>query len=337
MSQPNARVWSHALDLPLYNRTLREIDVLFEAEDYQAMLDLLELAWPGLPSATPDVRLVEILLFKAFCHAQLGRPADALAVFQAMLRCGLPSRPVSPAYAAVRELPEFAVFARENEALLDRARREAQVELDVHVPAGLARDVKAPALIILHGEPGNRVRIRDEWPPEVVTGQGVIAAYVQSSQLRSAGRYLWSWDGADAARARVDVREAFDALCREHPVDPERIILGGFSGGATTALDVLFGEAVPAVGLICLCAGDRPESFTPENLARAKERGVRAVFFEGEKNWPNEDGQALVDAMRSAGLATEFVLNPGCAHEAPPDFPARLERALEFVLGVSRG
>jgi predicted esterase len=325
------------LDVPAYYRTLREIDPLFAAENYQAMLDLLERAWPGLPDAAPDVRLIEILLFKAFCHAQLGRPADALAVFRAMLRCGLPSRPVSPAYAAVRDLPEFAGFARENEALLERARHEAKVELDVHMPAGLARGVKAPAFIVLHGEPGNRVRIRDEWPPETITARGVIAAYVQSSQLRSAGRYLWSWDGADAARARTDVRAAFETLCREHPVDPGRIVLGGFSGGATTALDVLFGGIVPAVGFVCLCAGDRPEAFTTENLLRAKDRGVRGVLFEGEKNWPDADEQALLDAMRSAGLATEFVLNPGCAHEAPPDFAAKLGRALEFVLGTSRG
>ncbi len=332
MSHP---AWTQALDVHAYYRTLREIDPLFAAEDYHAMLDLLERAWPGLPNAAPDVRLIEILLFKAFCHAQLGRPADALTVFHAMLRCGLPSRPVSPAYAAVRELPEFAGFARENEALLERARHEAKVELDVHVPAGLARGVKAPALVILHGEPGNRVRIRDEWTPEAVTARGVIAAYVQSSQLRSAGRYLWSWDGADAARARADVRAAFETLCREHPVDPGRMVLGGFSGGATTALDVLFGEIVPAVGFICLCAGDRPESFTTENLVRAKDRGVRGVFFEGEKNWPDADERALLDAMQSAGLETKFVLNPGCAHEAPPDFPKKLEQALDFVLGLN--
>jgi predicted esterase len=325
------------LDVPAYYRTLREIDPLFAAENYQAMLDLLERAWPGLPDAAPDVRLIEILLFKAFCHAQLGRPADALAVFRAMLRCGLPSRPVSPAYAAVRELPEYAAFARENEALLDRARREAKVEFDVHVPAGLPRGARAPLFVVLHGEPGNRVRIRDEWPPEAVTARGVIAAYVQSSQFQSAGRYLWSWDGADPARARADVRAAFETLCRDYPADPDRVVLGGFSGGATTALDVLFGEIVPAVGFVCLCAGDRPEAFTTENLARAKEHGVRGIFFEGEKNWPDEDEQALLDAMRSAGLATEFVLNPGCAHEAPPDFAAKLGRALEFVLGTSRG
>lgn len=325
-------VWAEVLDADAYYRTLRAIDPLFAAEEYETMLDLLERAWPGLPDAAPDVRLIEILLFKAFCHAQLGRPADALAVFQAMLRCGLPSRPVSPAYAAMRELPEYAAFARENEALLDRARREATVEVDVHVPADLVRGAKAPALIVLHGEPGNRVRIRDEWPPEAITGQGVAAVYVQSSQLRSAGRYLWSWDGADAARARADVRAAFELLSREHPVDRERIVLGGFSGGATTALDVLLGELVPAVGFICLCAGDRPESFTDANLARAKQRGVRGVFFEGEKNWPDADEQALLDAIQNAGLETEFVLNPGCAHEVPPDFPQKLSQALDFVL-----
>ena len=183
-----ASVWNQTPDLTVYARCLHEMDRLLSAEEPQAALDLLEATWPGLPDVAPDVRLIEILLFKAYLHAQLGRPREALDVFQSLLRCGLASSLASTAYAAVRDLPEYAEFARANDRALDRAQRDARVELDVHVPDGLFGGAKAPAFLILHGEPGNLVRTRDEWPPRAITARGVIAAYVQSSQLRSAGR-----------------------------------------------------------------------------------------------------------------------------------------------------
>jgi dienelactone hydrolase len=332
MSHTKASVWSQTPDLRVYARCLHEIDRLLSAEEHQGALDLLEATWPGLPDVAPDVRLIEILLFKAYLRAQLGRPGEALGVFQSLVRCGLASSLASPAYAAVRDLPEYAEFARANDRALERAQRDAKVELDVHVPDGLPGGAKAAAFLILHGEPGNLVRARDEWPPQAVTARGVIAAYVQSSQLRSAGRYLWGWGGADPARAQDDIRAAFDRLCCEAPVDAGRIVLGGFSGGATAALDAVFRETVPAAGFVCLCAGDRVDGLTSQSLARAKARGVRGVLLEGEENWPDEEEQASLDAMRAAGLAVELVLNPGVGHGVPEDFPAKIGRALDFVL-----
>ncbi len=333
MPHPHSDAWTQVPDLNLYDGILREIDRFFATDDYSAALELLETTWPGLPDAAPDVRLVEILVFKAYCLARLKRPAEALGVFRSMLRCGLSCSLSSPAYDEVRALSEYAAFARENAALLDRDQRRAKVEMDVEAPVNLPRGATAPAFLILHGEPGNLVRTHDVWPTDAIVGRGVIAAYVQSSQVRSAGRYMWS---PDPARARADVQEAVRGLCRRYPIDTSRLILGGFSAGATAALDALLGEKVPGCGFICLCAGDRPESLTPGSLRSARERGVRGVFFEGERNWPDEEEQAMLEAMNAAELPVELVLNPGCAHEAPADFALRIEQALDFVLGAPK-
>ena len=109
------------------------------------------------------------------------------------------------------------------------------------------------------------------------------------------------------------------------------MILGGFSSGATTALDLVFGQVVPAAGFIALCTGDKPEHFTREDIDAAQARGVRGVFLEGEENWPDDDQQEMLQTMQEAGLPVELVINEGIGHGAPQDFPQKLDRALSFI------
>jgi dienelactone hydrolase len=327
-------LWIQPADPEVYAKVTHQVDRLFDPGGHREALDLLESTWPGLPETELHTSLIDILILKAYFQAQINRPGDSLATLEAMSRCGVSSSMSSPAYDPIRDLPGYAELAQKNEALLIRERNEARVECDVHVPRDLRRGEVVPLMLVLHGDPGNLAKIRDAWPTGAIVSRGIIVAYVQSSQLRSTSRYVWM---ADPAVARADVRAAFRDLCQRHSVDTSLVILAGFSAGATTALDLVFGQMVPAVGFIGLCAGDIPEHFTRERGEAAKERGVRGVFFEGEENWPDDEEEKMLQTMQEVGLPIELVINKGIGHSAPHDFPEKMERALDFVLGGSPG
>jgi len=326
-------LWIRPADPEVYAKVTRQVDRLFDPGGHREALDLLESTWPGLPETELHTSLIDILTLKAYFQAQINRPADALATLEAMSRCGVSNSISSPAYDPIRGLSGYAELAQKNEALLTRERTEAKVESDVYLPGDLRRDKAAPLMLVLHGDPGNLAKIRDAWPTGAIVSRGIIVAYVQSSQLRSTSRYVWM---ADPAVARADVQAAFRDLCQRYPVDTSRVILAGFSAGATTALDLVFGQIVPAAGFIGLCTGDKPEHFMRECVEAAKARGVRGVFFEGEENWPDEEEEEMLQTMREVGLPIELVIHQGVGHDVPLDFPEEMERALDFILGELR-
>jgi hypothetical protein len=45
----------------------------------------------------------------------------------------------------------------------------------------------------------------------------------------------------------------------------------------------------------------------------------------------------MLQTMQEVGLPIELVINKGIGHSAPHDFPEKMERALDFVLGGSPG
>jgi predicted esterase len=329
VSHPTEILWTKVPDFRRLAEIGGRVDRLFAGGALEEALRLIESTWPGLPESGLDEGWVEILLLKAFLLTRLRRKAEALAVFDAMSRCGASSSLGSPAYESLRDLPGYEALVQANEEILARERRAAQVVIDVHLPPADSGRGPAPLMLVLHGEPGSLSRIRADWPTESILERGVIVAYLQSSQLRSTGRYVWT---ADTATARADIVEAVRQIRLEHAVDPNRILRAGFSAGATTAFDVLLRGDVPAAGFIFLCAGERPASFAEEALEAARRRGVRGVLFEGEQNWPDEEENEMLQPMRQAGLPIEFVLNPGVGHGVPHDFPERVSRALDFVL-----
>ncbi len=327
-------LWIQPADPEVYAKVTHQVDRLFDPGGHREALDLLESTWPGLPETELHTSLIDILILKAYFQAQINRPGDSLATLEAMSRCGVSSFLSSPAYDPIRDLPGYAELAQKNEALLIRERNATRMESDAHLPRDLRRGKAAPLMLVLHGDPGNLAKTRDAWPTGAIVSRGVIVAYVQSSQLRSTSRYVWM---ADPAVARADVQAAFRNLCQRYPVDTSRVILAGFSAGATTALDLVFGQMVPAVGFIGLSAGDIPEHFTCESVRAAKERGVRGVFFESEENWPDDEEEKMLQTMQEAGLPIELVINKGIGHSAPHDFPEKMDRALDFILGESPG
>ena len=326
--RPTAR-WDEPVDPRTFAEADAEVDRLYTNGQYQQAYELLERTWPGLPDGALHPTMHDCVRFKASLAARCGHAELAFTILQAILRSGFSSNLTWSVFDSLRSLDGFADFERENEALLARERAEATRKLEVCVPEGFDPEEARPLCLLLHGDGESADILKGQWSIEPLLARGFVVAFVQSSQLSFTNHYAWL---PDPSVAWTDVRAAFQELRSTYRIVEDQVLLAGFSGGAITAVDLVFGEAIPAVGFICLCPEFMPEHFTSEAVASARDRGVRGVFLEGELVWPLDDERAMMEEMAAADFPIKLILNEDIGHSFPADFPARLDESLDHIL-----
>jgi phospholipase/carboxylesterase len=121
-------------------------------------------------------------------------------------------------------------------------------------------------------------------------------------------------DGLHAARAQLS--RFLDELVARYAIAPDRLVLGGFSQGAMTALDAALHRTAPPAGLVLwsttLIAGDEWGARMPTlaNVPIALSHGRHDPLL------PFAVAERLRDQLRAAGAAVEFVEFAG-GHEIP--------------------
>ncbi|MEG0672327.1 hypothetical protein, partial [Clostridium sp.] len=154
-----------------------------------------------------------------------------------------------------------------------------------------------------------------------------IFIYVQSSQLYRHNGFSWT---INPLTSRGEIKECYNLILQEYLIDEKCVIIGRFSGGAITALDITFASVIPIKGFIAI-GPDLPKSFTKDNVKLAAERGVRGVFMEGEILIPLEEQEEMIRVFEEVNLHYEFYINKGIGHAIPQDLSEKLNKALSFI------
>jgi len=329
-SQTTAR-WGEPVDPKTYTEVGNEVDWRYGRKEFQEAYDLMEETWPGLPEDEMHPSMQDCLQFKAFLLAHLGRSEETLEVIRAALRSGYSWGLSWGVFDSIRDLEGYPDVEKENQELIHAERDAARREVTVMLPEDHRVGNRSPLCILLHGDGDCSGKLMEHWTTEPLLKRGFIVAFVQSSQLVFTNRFAWL---PDPKIAWDDIRTSYMELCEQYTIDEERVLLCGFSGGAITTVDLVFGEAIPAAGFICLCPEFKPERFTPEAVKAAAERGVRGAFLEGSLVWPLDDEQDMMDVMQEAGFPIQLILNEDLGHAFPSDFEGKFEQALRFVLGA---
>jgi acetyl esterase/lipase len=134
----------------------------------------------------------------------------------------------------------------------------------------------------------------------------------------------------DMEVSRREIQEAYQEVLDRYPVDPQRVIVGGFSAGGVTALDLVLQGALPIQGFVTLCP-PMPEGFSAEAVAAARDRGVRGTILTTEMDPRVEDQREMVTVMEREGLPLEFFVAPNTGHWYPTDLAERIDQALEHI------
>jgi len=325
--------WSETPGKALFAKVEKDVDRLFDQGDYEQALRVLEETYPGLPTDSLHPQMQDMLMSRAFLLSRLKRAEETLRVIQAFHASGYSCPLDWEIFDLVRSLPGYESVAQENECILAAEADHVEPDLRVFLPEHYDAAKAYPLVLLLHGDSQNSDIMQRMWPIQSMLERDCIVAFIQSTQHMYTGHSLWLRDPEVAWK---DVLAYYESVCQQHRIDENSLILGGFSGGAITAIDMTFGEALPVAGFICLCPIRKPEHFTSDAVYRAVKRGVRGVFFEGATVWPVEPEEEMANALRDADMPFKLVLSGGVGHTSPPDFDSKLGDALDYVMDPSQ-
>ncbi len=307
-----------------YEEMRAHIGKLYQKKEYAEAARILEWALTQYPDR------VEANAFNlALMHMQLQEHDKAIEALVYGLEHGVWFGKYAigaEIWAPLREKESFQAFLEKNEARRQETQRSAVPKLEVFVPEGFDKDKTYPLFIALHGGGENIDVFKPQWTSDLLKREFIVA-YPQSIQMVSMTGYSWT---EDIELAKKEIREAYEKVLQDYPVDPTRVIVGGFSSGGVASLEVVLDSTIPVAGFVVLCPA-KPDDFTAEKLGAVRERGIRGTLLTTEMDPRLPDQKEMAAMMEAEGLAHEFIVTPNIGHWYPENLSELIDNAIAHI------
>ncbi len=186
-----------------------------------------------------------------------------------------------------------------------------------------------PLLLALHGAQSNAESFASHWSAAVL--HGWFVGLPQSSQAYGPGTYSWN----DWAWALQEVQKHFVVLCTGYPIDPQRVVLAGFSQGGGLAAWLGLGGVIKVHGLILV------GPFLPDVneliplLEKYDSEGIRVYIAAGQRDkYCYEVAQQLARLLPHYGIGCKLDVYADLEHNFPVDFERKLPEALNYCASM---
>lgn len=276
---------------------------------------------PGDPTAA----------YNAACaHALAGAEAAALDALRRAGEAGFAgvrSIDEDPDLASIRGAAGFAEATagiRANRARMFAEFQDAaeRAQILTILPPGAAAGPR-PLIVVLHGY-GGEARTNAEKFRRAAAGSGAILAAPNALRPGPGGRGF-SWTFRDEAEWWV--LRVVERVAAKHRIDPQRVILAGFSQGASAALTVGLAHPDRFAGLLAI-AGHYDAHLMPP----PPEGGPRVYLLAGARDPAVQTFREARVNLEAAGLDVRLRVIAGLGHAYPQRSEAELAEALEFLL-----
>ncbi len=261
-----------------------------------------------------------------------GRAGDALAVLESAYAAGCrykkewltEDRHLAP----LAGLPAFADFAARANARYEEAAASARPRLLFAMPDSLPDAFGYPLLIVLHGDNSNADETAPLWC--AVADRGWVVATPQSSDVGATpDAYLWN----DRERTVRELAVHLERVKSATQIDTSRIILAGFSMGATQAIALALTKRFTVRGVVAVA----PWLPRIDELRGLIEGGagkmLRSYVVVGADDPARDGARELVEVMQQHKLRAQLDERPALGHDYPGDMEQTLVKALAFVAG----
>ncbi len=310
-----------------FNTSAQELFARYNTGDYAAALAIAQ----DLALKYQDES--DLTTFWQIClHTRLGDGQQAMQALKTAVQDGmwwsaamlLEDEDLAP----LQDLPEFISLVQICADRHTAAQAASKPELLTLVPEG-DLPPRLPALVVLHGRRSNAGEVLPNWKP--AAGQGWLVAIPQSSQVAGQGKF--SWD--DREIAREEIKNHLAILKRDYPLDPEKMILAGFSQGGAFAIELSLDAGLQSAGFLAVVPGMRQAEFLKEIIRSSRVAGVRGYLIAGEHDPRLEILVELYELMIRCGFPCKLEKHPHLGHAYPKDFQASLAAGLRFITGAN--
>jgi predicted esterase len=266
-------------------------------------------------------------IFWKMCLLTLcGRTDDVFSVLQQGLDSGLwwaeSQFMVEADFDSIREIPEFKRLVAESNRKCMEMQAQIQPARTVLEPDNVKEPL--PLLIVLHGRNGNNEKDLVHW--EIARQRGWLVLSVCSQQALFPGSYCWD----NAEKGLADILFHFEEIKQAYKIDPDRIVIAGFSQGSGQSIYTALGGKVGVRGFIGIGTFiAKPDSLIP--LVRHS-RAVRGYFITGEKDHTLDKARAIQKILTDGNIPFAEEVHPELRHEFPSDFGSSFDKAIRFIL-----
>ncbi len=318
----------------MYFRNFYEFEeyysIPYSEKKYDEVLNLLHHANELLPKDEYEKSLFELMICEAMIYSQTNNNEGCLTVIKNSLEKGY-SLPLHWAcFNFIREHHEYEAISNLNEKRLHQAKENSKFKYEVHLPKSYDPTKKHPLFFCLHGD-GFDCNIKNTswyWKADELLEKGYIVVYAQSSQIYFHNSLGWL---SDPALSRKELKNCYEQLLLDYSIDETCVLFGGFSGGATTSIDIASHNTIPIKGVIALCPGDYLDKIELKDITKLAERKTKIVILEGDQN-TDPVVQYLLKLFRECGLTHEYYINKGIGHEYPKDLAEKTLNAVAFIV-----
>jgi predicted esterase len=303
----------------------RAFDDAYRHEDYQRAveigLDLVDM----VPGSVEQYNLACVL-------ALAGQPGPALHWLERAAQSGfrhLSHLESDPDLDSVRDLSGYAQVVDLVAKNLLRHRRLAIRKAASNPPLIVEPNAEGidgprPLIIVLHGFGDRAAHYTELWGP--TAGEiGAILAVPHGTKAVGEGR---GWGDVEEADAVVQL--TLDYVGRRFDVDPDRVVLTGFSQGGFMAMAVGLRHPNLFVGVIPMAGGYMPDTDAPNPAAG---NDLRFYFMVGSRDRVAKQVRRAASDFEAAGFEVDLRVLGETGHSFPRRTKSELRRALRFVLG----
>ena len=215
---------------------------------------------------------------------------------------------------------EFERLVSLSEQMHAQAEINAKPEISVCQPDGKG---PFPLLIVLGPRGGYPELDLRDWSPVIKLGW--MLALPLSTQMASPLSHIWD----DREKALHEIVGHYERLIEEHPIDKDRIVIAGFSQGATRAVELVMSRRLKVRGFFAVVPG----SVDLAELEGWSASGVgRGVLISGGRDSRYELFIQIKEVFERHHLPLLFENFPEMAHQIPSDFEPVLKRGFDFLL-----
>ncbi|EQB86798.1 putative esterase [Clostridium punense] len=303
----------------------------FSENKYDEVLNILLHAEELLPKDEYEENLFELMIDESRIYTQTNNSESCIKLIKRAVEKGYPFPLHWPIFDLLRNHPEYEFLHNLNSKLLQQAKENSKFKYEVHLPKSYDPTKEHPVFFCLHGD-GFHCNIKNiswYWKPDALLEKGYIVVYPQSSQMYFHNSFGWL---RDPALSRKELKACYEQLLLDYSIDESSVIIGGFSGGATTSINIAFENTIPTRGVITLCPGDYLDSVGLEDAKKLAEREMKIVILEGEKD-TDPVVQHILKLFKEVGLAHEYHINKGIGHWYPEDLTEKTLKSVEFIVG----
>ena len=298
---------------------------LYDAEKYSESAAVLESAYQNYPDQYFNITWRLLL-----CYRQLGLIEKCLHLIEQSNRKGFFFALHWKSWDPIRSAPGNEAILAENNRLKNMAIKNSTMMYEVLLPERYNPTAPAPLFFTMHCDSGFFGNIdfhKRLWKPDTLLQQGFIVVYIQSSQQLSSKGFGWEMN---TEQSQIDFQQCFSEVMENYLINTKKIIVSGFSGGATTSIDIAINGKLPIRGFIALCP-DKPKQFSIDICKNSNQRGTSGVLLIGEQIKDDPDFLDLVDTLNAARFRYDLIINEGIGHWYPDDLPDKVEKAITMI------